>query len=121
MCSSFPGLLIGRTAVHSGKDPAFVAYDQFLSTGILQPLSRREVRCGSWLCENSSARRARRNISKKLGIVESNRAARAKFDTLMKNCIFYISPMYEFLHTQGQYETSRQRWHVRSTLSNGHI
>src|SRR5262245_29958352 len=47
MCSSFPGLLIGRTAVHSGKDPAFVAYDQFLSTGILQPLSRDEVRCGS--------------------------------------------------------------------------
>ena len=34
MCGSFPGLLIGRTAVHSGKDPAFVAYDQFLSTGI---------------------------------------------------------------------------------------
>src|SRR5262249_11258077 len=29
------------------KDPAFVAYDQFLSTGILQPLSRGEVRCGS--------------------------------------------------------------------------
>src|SRR5262249_36731335 len=48
MCSSFPGLLIGRTAVHSGKDPAFVAYDQFLSTGILQPLSRSEVRCGSF-------------------------------------------------------------------------
>src|SRR6516164_5363757 len=47
MCSSFPGLLIGRTAVHSGKDPAFVAYDQFLSTGILQPLRRGEVRCGS--------------------------------------------------------------------------
>src|SRR5262245_28366143 len=48
MCSSFPGLLIGRTAVHSGKDPAFLAYDQFLSTGILQPLSRSEVRCGSF-------------------------------------------------------------------------
>src|SRR6516164_4601532 len=48
MCSSLPGLLIGRTAVHSGKDPAFVAYDQFLSTGILQPLSRGEVRCGSF-------------------------------------------------------------------------
>src|SRR6516165_12280529 len=48
MCSSFPGLLSGRTAVHSGKDPAFVAYDQFLSTGILQPLSRGEVRCGSF-------------------------------------------------------------------------
>src|SRR6476469_6290207 len=54
MCGSFPGLLIGRTAVHSGKDPAFVAYDQFLSTNILQPLSRVEVRCGSdsviWRC-----------------------------------------------------------------------
>src|SRR6516165_4988062 len=47
MCSSFPRLLIGRTAVHSGKGPAFVAYDQFLSTGILQPLSRGEVHCGS--------------------------------------------------------------------------
>src|SRR5262249_17979103 len=46
MCRSFPGLLIGRTAVPSGKDLAFVAYDQFLSTGILQPLSRGEVRCG---------------------------------------------------------------------------
>src|SRR5262249_30041281 len=47
MCGSFPGPLIGRTAVHSGKDPVFVAYDQFLSMGILQPLSRGEVRCGS--------------------------------------------------------------------------
>src|SRR5262249_55553929 len=47
MCSSFPGLLIGRIAVHSGKDSAFVAYDQFLSTGILQPLSGGEVRCES--------------------------------------------------------------------------
>src|SRR5262245_22464356 len=47
MCGSFPGLLIGRTAVHSGKDPAFVAYDQFLSTGILQRLSQDEVPYGS--------------------------------------------------------------------------
>src|SRR5215471_18444797 len=106
MCGSFPGLLIGRTAVHSGKDPAFAAYDQFLSTGILQPLSQDEVRYGSWLCENSSARRARRNISKKLRIMESNDAARAMFDTLLENYIFYISPMYEFLHSQGQQETN---------------
>src|ERR1700747_453926 len=56
MCSSFPGLLIGRTAVHSGKDPAFVAYDQFLSTGILQPLSRGEVRCGSKLRHGGDVR-----------------------------------------------------------------
>src|SRR5262245_10220241 len=59
------------------------------------------VRDGSWLCENSSARRARRNISKKLRTMESNRAARAMFDTLSENCIFYISQLYEFSHRLG--------------------
>ena len=68
----------------------------------MRDLIRANVRFGSWLCENSSARRARRNISKKLRIMESNDAARAIFDTLLENCIFYISPMYEFLHSQGQ-------------------
>src|SRR5262249_36603992 len=58
MCGSFPGLLIGRTAVHSGKDPAFAAYDQFLSTGILQPLSQDEVRYGS----DSVVRRCPHNV-----------------------------------------------------------
>src|SRR5438093_7571778 len=52
------------------------------------------------MCENSSACRARRNISKKLRIMESNDAARAMFDTFLENCNFYISPMYEFLHSQ---------------------
>jgi hypothetical protein len=56
----------------------------------------------AWLCENSSARRARRNISKKLRTMESNRAARTMFDTLLENYIFYISPMYEFSHRLGQ-------------------
>src|SRR5262245_66010650 len=65
------------------------------------------VRVGSWVCENSSARRARRNISKKLRTMESNRAARTMFDTLPENCIFYISPMYEFSHRLGQSATSR--------------
>src|SRR5262245_42341482 len=50
--------------------------------------------CGSWLCENSSDRRARRNISKKLRTMESNHAAPMMFDTLSENCLFYISPMY---------------------------
>src|SRR5206468_2395983 len=50
------------------------------------------------MCENSSARRARRNISKKLRSMESNRAARTMFDTLLENCIFYISQLYEFSH-----------------------
>src|SRR5260370_28854477 len=46
--------------------------------------SAADGRDGSWLCENSSARRARRNISKKLRTMESNRAARTMFDTLLE-------------------------------------
>jgi hypothetical protein len=46
------------------------------------------------------------NISKKLRIMESNDAARATFDGLLENCIFYISPMYEFLHSQGHVWTA---------------
>ncbi len=68
----------------------------------LRDFSPAYVRFGSWLCENSSARRARRNISKKLRTMESNRAARTVFDTLLENCIFYISQLYEFSHRLGQ-------------------
>ena len=64
-------------------------------------------RNGSWLCENSSARRARRNISKKLRTMESNRAPRTMFDTLLENCIFYISQLYEFSHRLGTKQTCR--------------
>jgi hypothetical protein len=71
----------------------------------LQEFNLAYVAYGSWLCENSSARRARRNNSKKLRTMESNRAARTMFDTLSENCIFYISRMYEFLHNQGQTRT----------------
>jgi hypothetical protein len=73
----------------------------------LRDLIRANVRFGSWLCENSSARRARRNISKKLRTMESNRAARTMFDTLLENCIFYISQLYEFSHRLGQTLLSR--------------
>jgi hypothetical protein len=68
-----------------------------------------QVRCGSWLCENSSDRRARRNISKKLRTMESNHAAPTMFDTLSENCIFYISPMYEFSHRLGHNRKSSAR------------
>jgi hypothetical protein len=54
------------------------------------------------MCENSSARCARRNISKKLRTMESNRATRTMFDTLSENGIFYFPPMYEFSHRLGQ-------------------
>jgi len=60
------------------------------------------------LCENSSARRARRNISKKLRAMESNRAPRTMFDILLENCIFYISQLYEFSHRLGQDRLSEE-------------
>src|SRR5262245_37703824 len=77
--------------------------DTTLPTAALRDFSPLNVRYGFWLCENSSARRARRNISKKLRIMESNDAARAMFGTLFENYIFYILPMYEFLHSQGHF------------------
>jgi hypothetical protein len=61
-------------------------------------------RSGSWSCENSSARRTRRSISEQLHISESNHTAHAAFDALLKNCFFYISRMYEFLHGQGHFQ-----------------
>jgi len=49
-------------------------------------------------CENSNARRARRNIFVKLSITKTDDAADVQIDAALKNCIFYISPMYEFSH-----------------------
>ena len=49
-----------------------------------------------WLCENSGAHRAGRNILRKLRIIESNRAARAMCDTLLENCIFYFRGCMSF-------------------------
>jgi hypothetical protein len=38
--------------------------------------------------------------------MESKRAPRTVFDTLLENCIFYISQLYEFSHRLGQEQTS---------------
>src|ERR1035437_10665053 len=53
-------------------------------------------------CENSNACRARRNILEKLRIMRTDAAADIRLDAVLENCIFYISPMYEFLHSLGQ-------------------
>ena len=60
------------------------------------------VAFGSWPRENSNAFRARRRISEELRIMTLNHAAQIRLDTVFENCIFYISSMYEFLHSQGQ-------------------
>jgi hypothetical protein len=44
-----------------------------------------------------------------LHLWESNHTAHARFDALLENCVFYISRMYEFLHSQGHKQTSRRR------------
>ena len=31
-----------------------------------------------------------------------NNLAQSRLNTVLENCIFYISPMYEFSHSQGQ-------------------
>jgi hypothetical protein len=61
-----------------------------------------DVSVGSWSCENSSALRKRRNISVKLGIMKPNHPAQIRLNTVLENCIFYISTMYEFSHRVGQ-------------------
>ena len=64
-----------------------------------------DVRFGSWLCENSRARHARRSTSPNCALRESNHTAHGQFAAALENCIFYILPMYEFLHSQGQKAT----------------
>ena len=62
-------------------------------------------------CENSNARRVRRNILEKLRVMRTDNAADIRLDAMLENCIFYISPMYEFSHSLGH---SRPSW-SRST------
>jgi len=58
-------------------------------------------RDGPRLCEKSNARRARRNILEKLRVMRTDNAADIRLDAVLENCIFYISPMYEFSHSLG--------------------
>jgi hypothetical protein len=59
------------------------------------------VRFGS-RCENFNVRRARRSIFEKLRDMRTDNAADIRLNAMLGNCIFYISPMYEFSHSLGQ-------------------
>ena len=48
--------------------------------------------------------------------MRTENAADLRSGAALENCIFYISPMYEFLHSLG---TKRTSGHVRSTVANG--
>ena len=62
---------------------------------------------GDWPrpCENSNARRARRNILEKLRIMRTNNAADIRLGVMLENSIFYIFTMYEFSHSLGPKRT----------------
>ena len=66
-----------------------------------------DVRFGSRPCENFNARRARRNISEKLRVMRTDNAADIRLGAVLENCIFYISPMYEFSHSLGHSRPGR--------------
>ena len=53
------------------------------------------------LCENSTSRRARRNILEKLRVMRTDNAADIRLDDMLEDRIFYISPMSDFSHSLG--------------------
>ena len=54
---------------------------------------------GFWSCENSSALRARRNISEKLRIMKLNHSAHIRLDTVLENCIFDRTGSFDLVWT----------------------
>jgi len=74
--------------------------------------STANVGFGSRPCENSNARRARRNILEKLRVLRTDNAADIRLDAMSENCVFYISPMYEFSHSLDPTETLAAKFAV---------
>ena len=70
--------------------------------------STANVGFGSRPCENSNARRARRNILEKLRVLRTDNAADIRLDAMSENCVFYISLMYEFSHSLDPQRTSER-------------
>jgi hypothetical protein len=58
------------------------------------------------LCENFNVRRARRSIFEKLRDMRTDNAADIRLNAMLGNCIFSISPMYEFSHSLDPKQTS---------------
>jgi len=50
-------------------------------------------------CENLNAFPACRRILEKFRIMKLNHPEQIQFDTVLENCFFYISSMYEFSHS----------------------
>jgi hypothetical protein len=82
------------------KPPQFATF-HFSKTVAMSLFPHTRVRYGSRLCKNFNVRRARRNIFEKLRNMRTDNAADIRLNAMLGNCIFYISPMYEFSHSLG--------------------
>src|SRR5450830_339536 len=78
------------------------------ATDMLYLQSPRHISTLPRLCENFNVRRARRSIFEKLRDMRTDNAADIRLNAMLGNCIFYISPMYEFSHSLGQKLTNRR-------------
>jgi len=74
------------------------------------------VRYWTRLCENFNVRRARRSIFEKLRDMRTDNAADMRLNAMLGNCIFYISPMYEFSHSLDPKQSSGARKHLVEKL-----
>jgi len=85
---------------------------------LLQHEMTAHVRFGSWPCKNSNAHCARSNILEKLRVLRIDDSSNKRMDAVLENCIFYIFPMYEFLHNQGHSRLFRrpESWPVSIRL-----
>jgi hypothetical protein len=68
------------------------------------------VATGPWSCENSGAPRARRRILENRALRQLNHPAHMRFESVLENCIFRISPIYAFSHRLGQKHHCRRWW-----------
>ena len=117
---AFSALIIAQcTAVIFLQSDSHGDFSRFLisTAWVLVPPVRRKAdvslkprHVGDWPrpCENSKARRARRNILEKLRGLRTDNAADTRLDAMSENCVFYISPMYEFSHSLDPQRTSER-------------
>ena len=96
----------GSESSGGAKAPSAIVTD----TSALLPWAARKRtfqnrRSGPRPCENVSTCRERRTSPLDCASAESIHTAHAPLKVLLENCIFHISPMYEFSHSLGQMQT----------------
>jgi hypothetical protein len=85
----------------------FEAYSHSNHEGLIAASCiEKEVRFGSWLCENAKTlNRDRRSYSSKTVLV-AQRASRFNLEIELNNIILRRVSIFEFSHSQGQFQTS---------------